>query len=584
MNLSMGKKSGFIVVLALLFLSVLIISGWISGAKIKNLSEETQATLIRVQQLLKDISSAGGEEGINEAETHDTLLKKSSNEFLDHIEKLNENMNSISFMVNNGKNVNLLLGIVIFLALLAYSYLLDRDIRNNIGSINNFTSEMINGDYTTSLEVKSDNAISKMSGELNALNLKTGKVLRDIDNGISSLNSSADNLYVISNKLKEGAEHNSELTSNVAKETEKMSENMVSVAAASEQVSTNINMVSASAEEMSATINEIAKNTESARVITDRAVSQTRLASTKVDALGEVASDINKVTETITEISDQTNLLALNATIEAARAGEAGKGFAVVANEIKELARQTSEATNEIKEKVNAIQSSSMETITMIKEINQINKDVNDIVTAIANAVEEQSVTTQEIAGNISQASDGIQEVNKNMTQCSVLAGNISKEVSGVHSSSNEMAINSFEVNISLYELQKLAQRLKGVMKKIKLKDARFDIAAVKSAHLRWRTKFESILHGVQSLREEEITNHHVCDFGKWYDGPEGQRLRQFPVFTITGQHHEKIHAYARRIVDLINKGEKKQASSLLTEFENERGKLLESLNDLYLC
>jgi methyl-accepting chemotaxis protein len=501
-----------------------------------------------------------------------------------HIDKLKENMNSISSIVNKSRNINLILGIAIYIALLISVFLITGVIKRNIISIKTFTDTMAKGDYANSLGAGNNEDIGQISNQLNVLKSETSKVLIDINNGISTLNTSSNNLYAISEKLKQGAELNCELASNAAKDSETVSDNMTSVAAASEQVSTNINMVASSAEEMSVTINEIAKNTESARVITDRAVSQTQLASTKVDELGEVAADINKVTETITEISDQTNLLALNATIEAARAGEAGKGFAVVANEIKELARQTSEATNEIKEKVNAIQTSSMDTISMIKEINQINKQVNEIVTIIANAVEEQSVTTQEIASNISQASEGIQEVNKNMAQCSALAGNISKDVSGVHSSSNEMAINSFEVNISLYELQKLAQRLKGVMEKFRLKDSLFDIAAVKSAHLQWRIKLESLLHGKETLKTEEVSNHHQCDFGKWYDGPEGQKLKGFPEYVIVGDHHKKVHSIARRVVEMVNKGDKKQASLLITEFEKERGKLLESLNDLYLC
>jgi methyl-accepting chemotaxis protein len=120
-------------------------------------------------------------------------------------------------------------------------------------------------------------------------------------------------------------------------------------AAAMEESATNVTMVTTSSEEMSATIGEIAQNAEKARTISDQAVSKATDTSGQMDGLGRAAQGIGKVVETITEISEQVNLLALNATIEAARAGEAGKGFAVVANEIKELAKQTSEATLEIK-------------------------------------------------------------------------------------------------------------------------------------------------------------------------------------------------------------------------------------------
>ncbi len=562
MNITIGKKFGLIVVFVLILLPVLIITGWYYGTETKKLAEKARA---------ESAVFASKIEGTQIAEIRNRQAE---------LEKI---LNSISSTVDKSRYVNLIIGIASCAFLLFLVYFLTLGIKRNIGSILNFTATLVKGDFTSSFEIESNDEISQIADQLMALNIQTGNVFKDINNGISTLNTSSDNLFAISGKMKGGAENNSQLTDDMAKDAETMSNNMTSVAAASEQVTANINMVASSAEEMSATINEIAKNTESARVITDKAVTQTQNASTKVDELGTVAADISKVTETITDISEQTNLLALNATIEAARAGEAGKGFAVVANEIKELARQTSEATSEIKGKVNAIQSSSSETIDMIKEINRINSEVNEIVTAIANAVEEQSVTTQEIASNITQASDGIQDVNNNIAQCSVLAGNISKEAMGVNSSSNEITVNCAEVNISLYELQKLAQRLKGVMNKFVLVEDRFDIAAIKSAHLKWRIKLEALIHGRPSIGMEEISDHHGCDFGKWYDGPEGQKLKNFPVYSKVGQLHEKVHTYARQIVESINKGEMKKVPSLVTELEKERGRFLETFNELYL-
>ncbi len=119
------------------------------------------------------------------------------------------------------------------------------------------------------------------------------------------------------------------------------------------------------------------------------AVDKTNSTFKRMAELGSAGQEISKVTETITEISEQTNLLALNATIEAARAGEAGKGFAVVANEIKGLAKQTAEATLEIRQRIDAIQSSTSTTITEMEQINTVINDVNSIVTTIASAVEQ---------------------------------------------------------------------------------------------------------------------------------------------------------------------------------------------------
>ena len=144
-----------------------------------------------------------------------------------------------------------------------------------------------------------------------------------------------------------------------------------------------------------------------------------------MDSLGEAAHGIGKVVETIIEISEQVNLLALNATIEAARDGDAGKGFNVVANEIKELAKQTSETTLDIKFKIKDIQDSTGSTIMGINEISGVIDNVNQIVGTIATSVEEQSAVSRKIADNISQASRGMQEVNKNINQSSIASKEI---------------------------------------------------------------------------------------------------------------------------------------------------------------
>jgi methyl-accepting chemotaxis protein len=188
-----------------------------------------------------------------------------------------------------------------------------------------------------------------------------------------------------------------------------------------------------------------------------------------VDELGSAANEIGKVVETITEISEQVNLLALNATIEAARAGEAGRGFAVVANEIKDLAKQTAEATLEIKGKIGAIQGSTAETVTEIDQISKIINDVNEIVTIIATAVEEQSVTTKEIAGNVAQASQGIQEVNENVAQSSSVSAEIASDISGVNQSAGEISSSSAQVNLSAEELNRMGVKLNEMVGKFKV-------------------------------------------------------------------------------------------------------------------
>jgi methyl-accepting chemotaxis protein len=325
------------------------------------------------------------------------------------------------------------------------------------------------GDLTTRLDVKSKDEVGELAHWFNLFIEKLQSIIVDISKKAGTLNSSALDLMGLSDQLKSGSGDVSAKSTTAATASEEMSTNMTSVASSVEQASTNINMVATSIEEMTATVGEIAQNSEKARSITDEAVTQAKNASDEVTGLGTAALEINKVTETITEISEQTNLLALNATIEAARAGEAGKGFAVVANEIKELARQTADATLEIKEKIKGVQNSTDGTVTKIQQVSNIINDVNDIVTTIATAVEEQSVTTKEIAGNVSQASMGLQEVNENVAQSSGVSEEIARDISEVNHASIEMSNSSSQVNLNVQGLTKLADQLKDMVGKFRV-------------------------------------------------------------------------------------------------------------------
>ncbi|MDY0223124.1 MAG: methyl-accepting chemotaxis protein [Desulfobacterium sp.] len=361
--------------------------------------------------------------------------------------------NEIMAQVYSMLKTVLIMGVVVTAVFALVGLFLANSLANPIALTTKTIKEITEGDLTIRLQATSKDEIGEMNSCLNTFLEKLQQMIRQIGENSTSVVVNSKRLSDISVKLLAGAEDTSQRSVNVATASEEMSANLNNVAAAMEQSSTNTNMVAAAAEEMSATIGEISENVDKAQNISSEAVEQATTVSGQIKDLGEAADKIGKVTETITDISDQTNLLALNATIEAARAGEAGRGFAVVANEIKELARQTAGATLDIKNLIENVQSTSRLSEKGIGQISLVITGINDIVSTIATAVEEQASATQEIANNIAQTSQGIQEVNENVSQSSTVAADITRDITKVSAASQDVSNNSSEVKKSAEEL-----------------------------------------------------------------------------------------------------------------------------------
>jgi methyl-accepting chemotaxis protein len=208
---------------------------------------------------------------------------------------------------------------------------------------------------------------------------------------------------------------------------------------------------------MSATIQEIAKSATDGARVAGTAVKVAETSSQVIAQLGASSAEIGNVIKVITSIAEQTNLLALNATIEAARAGEAGKGFAVVANEVKELAKETARATEEISRKIEAIQTDTQGAVGAIAQITQIIGQVNDIQTTIASAVEEQAATTNEIGRNVVEAAKA--------------TTNIAQNISGVAQAAQSTSAGAQQSQTAATELARMAEELNEVVSHFRFGD-----------------------------------------------------------------------------------------------------------------
>ncbi|MGB0722403.1 MAG: methyl-accepting chemotaxis protein [Gammaproteobacteria bacterium] len=447
-----------------------------------------------------------------------------------------------------------------------------------------------------------------------------------------------------------------ETISGIAVSAEQASHNVNTMAAASEEMTSNIanvnrnlgevnasvSTVASALEEMTASLNDVRKRCDVASNEARNAVDHTEASGAVMEQLSQSAKEIGKVVDVINAIADQTNMLALNAAIEAAGAGEAGKGFAVVANEVKELARQTADATRMISAQIEEIQVKTGEASSASVEVSNIIGRIDTATNEITQAVDEQTTTTNEIArsmGNVAHAAEEVtrsaqelegaaQEVARSAAEAAsstdLIAGSaataettamelvgdldqrsndIKEVVVSIQAAASNVLEASEDVQGAIEDTRHVLDYMNGAIAsndallklmakssqeqassgaRLTAGEAPFDIYGIKQQHMAWHLKLENAVRGRADITAEQLGDHHACHFGSWYEHEGAEVFASSPLFQQIGAVHERFHEIARDIVRAASARDRGKALELMGEYARQRAELFARLDELY--
>ncbi len=366
------------------------------------------------------------------------------------------NTNDTRDIIKNSRNISLITGAVAIIAVVCLIYFIFARMASRITvSVDSIreTSETAAGSAESLKQTTKAMREHAHKGNDIAVSVSTGA--REVTEHISNIASASEEVGARINDVNSNSERVSEEIDLVNSNLSEVSAGMESVAAAAEQMSTSVDSVATAMEQMYASQHEVAKNSGRCATMTNTATADAAKTSEIVNDLGRAAGEIQSVVDLINSIASQTNLLALNAAIEAAGAGEAGKGFAVVANEVKELAKQTSGAIEDIRTKVEGMQENTKRAIEAIEAITGVITEIDDSMSSIASAVEEQTATTNEVSENISESAESAGTVAENINQAAEKVKAVSGSMDKIASFERDVSKSLREITVTAGEITK---------------------------------------------------------------------------------------------------------------------------------